>query len=264
MRAYALYTSLRYVLIAIGLGLAFRLDLPAETLPGIWSFTEGVLLLVLTVDVATAVSFRGSSGSGHWIGRHLSYGFRGFAAVLLLEINSRLDIWMLGPSFSDAMVGVYSMAASMVEGAAQLAVVLQVNVNPRMAAHLAGGRRSEVQTLVDHTRRWFVPLTAALSLVAALLYPEVFEAGAMPFAILMLGLTLSSPWLPFNQILLMGSRPGWHTLYVGVGVAANVIGCFFLIPRFGLLGAAIASSAALLLASLLLRRLAASLLEVKI
>jgi O-antigen/teichoic acid export membrane protein len=273
MRAYAVYTSLRYLLIAIGLALAWGYQLPAEALPGIWSFSEGLLMLVLLVELGVVVSFRNHADWKLWIGRHLSYGLRGFAAVLLLEINSRLDIWMLGPGFSDAMVGVYSMAANMVEGAAQLAVVLSVNLNPQMAAHLAGPRRSEVQTLVTRTRRWFVPFTAALSLVAVLLYPEVipwltgsaeFEAGATPFAILMLGLALSSPWLPFNQILLMGSRPGWHTLYVGVGVATNVLACFFLIPRFGLIGAAMASAAALLVSSLLLRQMVAGLLDVKL
>jgi O-antigen/teichoic acid export membrane protein len=273
MRAYAVYTSLRYVLIAVGLAIAWGLDLPAEALPGIWSFSEGLLFLVLLVELATTVSLRRPAGWAGWLGQHLSYGFRGFAAVLLFEINSRLDIWMLGPGFSDSMVGVYSMAASMAEGASQLAVVLQVNVNPEMAAHLAAGRPSDVQALVGRTRRWFVPLMAALSLAAVLLYPIVipwltghaeFGLGAMPFALLMAGLVVSAPWLPFNQILLMGARPGWHTLYVTVGVATNVLGCLLLIPRHGLVGAALSAAAALLISSLLLRRMVAVLINVKL
>ncbi len=273
MRAYAVYTSLRYVLIAIGLGLGWGLALPAEALPGIWTFTEGTLSLVLCIEVAATVSFRSRAGWTRWLVQHLSYGMRGFAAVLLLEINSRLDIWMLGPAFSDTLVGVYSMAASMAEGASQLAVVLQVNLNPQLAGHLAGDRRADIQALVKGTRRWFVPLMVALSTLSILLYPVVipwltgnpeFEAGAAPFALLMLGLILSAPWLPFNQILLMGSRPGWYTLYVGVGVAANVVACFVLIPRYGLIGAALGASAALLISSLLLRPMVAALLGVKL
>lgn len=273
MRAYAVYTSLRYVLIAIGLALAWALHLPAEALPGIWSFTEGVLLVVLLVELGATVSLRSGGEWRRWLRRHLSYGLRGFAAVVLLEINSRLDIWMLGPVFSDAMVGVYSMAASMAEGASQLGVVLQVNLNPHMAAHVAAARGGEIEGLVKRTRRWFVPLMAALSLISVVLYPEVipwltgkteFEAGVTPFALLMLGLSLSAPWLPFNQILLMGSRPGWHTLYVGVIVVANVVGCLFLIPRFGLIGAAMASAAALLFSSLVLRQMVAAVLHVKL
>lgn len=162
MRAYAAYTTLRYLMIAIGLALAWAFDLPAEALPGIWSFAEGILLIVLCVELAATVSFSDRAGWKRWAWQHLSYGLRGFAAVLLLEINSRLDIWMLGPVFSDATVGVYSMAGSMAEGASQLAVVLQVNLNPHMAAHLAAVQPAEIETLVRRTRRWFVPLMAAM------------------------------------------------------------------------------------------------------
>lgn len=273
MRAYAVYTSLRYLLIAAGLALAWGLGLPAEALPGIWSFTEGLLFLVLLVELASTVSFRRRAGWTRWLGQHLAYGSRGFVAVILLEINSRLDIWMLGPAFSDSMVGVYSMAASMAEGAIQLAVVVQINLNPLMAAHLAGGRHTEIQTLVTRTRRWFVPLMAALSLLAVLAYAEVipwltghaeFEMATSPFALLMLGITLSAPWAPFNQILLMGSRPGWHTLYVVVAVATNVLGCLLLIPRYGLIGAATASAASLVISSLFLRQLVSALVDVKL
>jgi O-antigen/teichoic acid export membrane protein len=62
----------------------------------------------------------------------------------------------------------------------------------------------------------------------------------------------------------MGSRPGWHTLYVGVGVTANVVACFILIPRYGLIGAAMAAAGSLLISSLLLRQLVAGLLGVKL
>jgi stage V sporulation protein B len=273
MRAYAVYTSLRYVLIAVGLGLGLWFELPPEALPGIWTFSEGLLLLVLLVELGTTVSLGAARGWSRWLREHVVYGVRGFAAVLFFEVNSRLDIWMLGPGFSDAVVGVYSMAASMAEGASQLPVVLQVNVNPQLASNLAAGRHAEVQALIARTRHWFVPAMAALSVLAVLLYPVVipwltghgeFADGALPFALLMGGLVLSAPWLPYNQILLMGSRPGWHTMYVAVGVAANVIGCWFLIPHYGPLGAAASTAASLLLSALLLRRMARALLGVKL
>jgi O-antigen/teichoic acid export membrane protein len=273
MRAYAVYTSLRYLLIALGLGLGLALQLPPEALPGLWSFSEGALFLVLAAELLSTVSLRRCQGWSRWLREHVHYGLRGFAAVLLFEINSRLDIWMLGPGFSDAVVGVYSMAASMAEGASQLPVVLQVNVNPQLAAQLAAGRHAEVQSLISRTRRWFVPAMAALSVLAMVLYPLLipwltghpeFGDGALPFALLMAGLVLSAPWLPYNQILLMGSRPGWHTVYVALAVAANVLGCSLLIPHYGPVGAAASTAASLLLSVLLLRRMASALVGVKL
>ena len=78
-------------------------------------------------------------------------------------------------------------------------------------------------------------------------------AGAWPFAILMAGLAFASPYLPFNQILLMAARPGWHALYVVLVLACNFAGDLVWIPRFGLLGAALATSVAVVVSALLVR-----------
>lgn len=273
MRAYAAYTSLRYLLIGAGLVIARVRGVPAEQLPAIWSLTEGVLLLVLTVELVRTVALRRAAGWGAWVREHIVYGTRGAGATLLFEINSRLDVWLLGAAMSDAAVGIYSMAASMAEGASQLAVAVQVNLNPRIAAALAAGERHVVEDLVRATRRWFVPAMVGVCALAAVGFPLVipwitqqpdFMQGALPFALLVGGLALVSPWQPFNQVLLMGSRPGWHTIYVALVVAANVAGNLLLIPHFGLVGASAATAATLALSAVLLMRMSRGLLGVRV
>jgi O-antigen/teichoic acid export membrane protein len=273
MRAYAVYTSLRYVLIAIGLVLAGILDLSPEQLPGLWTLTEGTLLLILVGEILATVSLRHAAGWRAWASEHLRFGTRGVGATLLFEINSRLDVWLLGAAMSDRAVGIYSMAASMAEGASQLAVVLQVNVNPTIAAELAAKRPQEIEQLVRQTRRWFVPAMVGVCALAAAVFPFAipwvtsdaeFSLAAWPFAILMIGLALSSPWLPFNQVLLMGARPGIHTIYVAVSVAGNIALNLALIPHYGLEGAAAATAIALVLSCLWLRRIARVLVAVKL
>jgi len=85
-----------------------------------------------------------------------------------------------------------------------------------------------------------------------------FIAGAWPFAILMLGVILASPYLPFNQVLLMAALPGWHTGYTLATVAVSVAGNAVLIPLLGMRGAALAAAASLALSAQLLRVLARS------
>ncbi|MEJ7598262.1 MAG: polysaccharide biosynthesis C-terminal domain-containing protein [Kofleriaceae bacterium] len=273
MRAFAVYTSLRYVLIAVGVIAAGVLDLAPDQLPGLWTLAEGVLLLIMIGELIATVPLRRAAGWRGWIGEHLRFGTRGVGATLLFEINSRLDVWLLGAAMSDHAVGIYSMAASMAEGASQLAVVVQVNVNPTIAAELAAKRPNEVEQLVRQARRWFVPAMAGVCLLAAGVFPlaipwvtseSAFSGGALPFAILMLGLALSSPWLPFNQVLLMGAHPGWHTIYVSVSVAANIALNLLLIPRYGLEGAAAATAIALVLSCLWLRRISRALVQVRL
>jgi O-antigen/teichoic acid export membrane protein len=273
MKAFALLTSLRYILIAVGLVLAWVLEVPEAGLAGVWSLTEGVLFVATVGTLIAHVDLRRARGWGRWVRPHVNYGIRGVGSTVLFEFNSRLDVWLLGAALSDARVGVYSMAASMAEGVSQFGVAVQVNVNPEIAADLTAGRRQHLHELVKKTQRWFALMMFAICLVGAVLFPIVipwitdnaeFNQASWPFAILMLGLFLASPWLPFNQTLLMAGRPGWHTAYVGIVVLANVVGNLLLIPRFELVGAAVATAATTALSGLLLRYLVKRLIDIRV
>ena len=67
---------------------------------------------------------------------------------------------------------------------------------------------------------------------------------------------LASPWLAFNQVLLMASRPGWHTIFVLLVVGLNFAGNILLIPHMGMEGAATATAVTLVLSMILLVRIA--------
>ena len=262
MRAFAIYTSLRYILIGVGLLLAYAADLDGEQLPVIWTFAEGVLLLVLVVELVATVSLRACAGWRAEAARHLDFGTRGVGATLASEINSKLDVWMLGNYVGNAQVGIYSLAAAIYEGVAQLAVVVQNNLNPVIAQRLGEHDAAAVEDLVRRTRRWFVPAVVGACVVGAALYPiviplltgdDTFAEGSRSFAIMMAGIALSSPYLPFIQILLMAAKPGWYTAYVLATALINLVACVVLIPPLGLEGAAIATSISLVASALLLR-----------
>jgi O-antigen/teichoic acid export membrane protein len=274
MRAFAIYTSLRYLMLLAGVIIARWQELDAAQLPVIWSIAEGVLLLALVGELAANVELaRGLGGWLEWARRHVGYGLRSVTATLAFEVNSKLDVWMLGTAYPEAAVGIYSLAAALSEGATQLSTVLQNNINPLVARHLAAGERAEVEALVRRLRRWFVPAMAALCALGAVLYPLVipwligkpaFAEGAAPFAIMMTGVALASPYLPFMQTLLMGLRPGWHTVYMLGIVAVNLICNLLLIPVLGPVGAAISLAASLVAGAVLLRVLVRFRLEVRI
>ncbi|HEY1816682.1 MAG TPA: polysaccharide biosynthesis C-terminal domain-containing protein [Kofleriaceae bacterium] len=266
MRAFALYTALRYILIVVGLAVARVERLGAAQLPVIWSLAEGALLLVLVAELAATVSLRERTGWLQWSKAHLAYGARGVTATLAFEINSKLDVWMLGASgIAKSLVGAYSLAASLNEGASQVGVVVQNNLNPMMARGLASGDPASVSALARRTRKWFVPSFVACCAAGALLFPHVipalvadprFAVAAAPFAVLMVGAALGSPYLPFTQVLLMGNRPGWHTVLVVATVTVNLVANLVLIPSYGIAGAAIATSLAVVASCVLVRTLA--------
>ena len=262
MRAYAMYTSLRYALIGTGLVLAKLLDLRADQLPAIWTFAECTLFLVLLVELFARVSIRRGFAPGWraWSRLHLDFGARGVLATLASEVNSKIDVWLLGVALPDDRVGIYSLASALYEGAMQLAVVLQNNLNPLIAKALADGDRSAVEALARRVRRWFVPAMVGVCALAAAAYPllippllgnPAFADGAPAFGIMMAGLALASPWLPVNQLLLMANKPGWYTVCVTIVLSTNFVLNLALIPLFEVRGAAVATATAMVVSALL-------------
>lgn len=264
MRAFAVYTSLRYVLIAVGIVMAHVWNAPADHLAVIWTFTEGTLLVVMIGELLSTVELRRARRWFAWTKRHVDYGARGLLSTLAFEINSKIDVWMLGVALPESLVGIYALASTLYEGAAQLGIVVQNNINPMMARDLAEGRRDAVDALINRTRRWFVPTMIGACVVAVVMFPLViptlvgdpsFRLGTVPFAIMMTGLALTTPWLPFNQVLLMASRPGWHTIYILGMFAVSFAGNLILIPHLGLEGAAISTAVATVVSAISLRTL---------
>lgn len=265
MRAFAVYTSLRYLFIAASLGVAAALDLAGEHLAIVWTITEGALLLILSGELLATVPLRRGRG---WIAEakaHLRYGARGVVATLGVEVNSKLDVWMLGVALPEDQVGIYALASTLYEGLLQIAVVLQNNVNPLLARFLATDEKPSAEELVRKMRRWLFPVTFGVCGLAALLYPflipplvgdPAFADATVPFAILMAGTVLASPNLPFASLLLMASRPGWHTVFVLASVSIAFLADLALIPGFGATGVAIGTAIGLVASSILLSVLA--------
>ncbi|MEO6709067.1 MAG: polysaccharide biosynthesis C-terminal domain-containing protein, partial [Planctomycetota bacterium] len=251
----------------------WKLGWSGDRLSFTWTFTEAILFVVLAIEVGVQVSWRHASELARWSREHFSFGVRSVVSALLLELNAKVDIWMLGLWLDDASVGVYSLAANLAEGFFQLIIVLQNNFNPRMANLIAAGKHAELDALIARARRWIVPSFAAAALAAAAVYPWTlpllakdpsFHDSWLSFAILAGSIGALAAWLPFGNLLLMARHPAWNSLLmilvVGVNVAANAV----LIPRFGIAGAALGTAIAFLVFALLLKLFARRLVGVRL
>lgn len=260
MRAFALYSMLRYVAMLGGLGVVFASGMSSDRIAFLFTFAEGLLFVPLAVDVVRQLRPAGGNWV-EWSREHLRYGAKSFASGMLLELNSRVDVLMLGLFLSDGPVGVYSFAAFVAEGVYQVLVVLQNNYNPILAEHISSGRLRELEPVVHKGRRVTYAIFAGIALVAfggypvllaALARPE-FAAGWLPFGTILLGMLIASGYMPFAQALLMANRPGWHTLMMASVVMVNVFGNACLIPSLGLVGAAAGTALCLVSATVVLR-----------
>ncbi|WP_458759566.1 lipopolysaccharide biosynthesis protein [Afipia sp. TerB] len=82
------------------------------------------------------------------------------------------------------------------------------------------------------------------------LFGPAFAAGAAPLAILCVGLTIRSIAGPAALVLSIHDKPYASLPPVALGLAALVLGNLAFVPRYGIMGAAIAASLAMVLWSL--------------
>lgn len=265
MRAFAVFQALRYVLILLALlGFAFldRERTHANQLAGVFSLAEGGLFLALALEIGLQVGGRLEGGWRGWVRRHLDYGLKSVGSGVLLELNARVDVLMIGWFLSDAQVGVYTIAAMIAEGVYQLLVVLQNLYNPLLARELAARRLAQLHATIQRGKWRTYAGMAAAGAIAVLLFPWVqpiladkpgFAESVVPFRWLILGIVLSAGYIPFAQTLLMAGHPGTHTLYMALTVLINVVGNALLIPHLGLAGAAISTANSMFLGVFVLR-----------
>jgi O-antigen/teichoic acid export membrane protein len=262
MRAFAVFQALRYLLVLAAFAWAHLEGVGPERLPMVFSLAEGLLFPLLLFDVSRQLSWWRGREALSWSRHHLSFGIRNVASGMLLELNTRVDVLMLGTFLGDAEVGIYSFAALFAEGFYQLFVVLQNNYNPLLASQLAAGRKPEVESLVRRGRRASWMLGAAGGVLAVAVYPLIqalftndplLDQSLLPFAILIAGQVLAAGYLPFQGYLAMANLPGWHTLFLLGTVLLNALGNACAIPLLGIAGAAVATGLSFGASALLLR-----------
>ncbi len=270
MRAYAGLFMGRVVLMLGTLGVLILADAPARYAPVVFVVAEFVTLVVATGLLLRIVGVGRVTRA--WVQEHLSFGVRGAVSGVVVELNTRVDVLMLGVFATDSVVGVYSYAAMVAEGFFQAIVVIRNNYNPLLARLLAEDNKKDLRTLVHRGLRgtfgFMIPLGAAALTVGWGLtrfapHPEI-EQGYLLFAILVSGIVLSAGYAAFGQVLVQAGRPGAHSVMVSLVLGFNVVANALLIPHYADVGAAIATSLAFVASAVLISVFARRLLALHI
>jgi O-antigen/teichoic acid export membrane protein len=265
MKAYAVFQGLRYVLMLGVLVGILLLGRPSRELPLLLSGAEALLLLVLAPFSLRHFSLVGPRRWAGWVREHLVFGFKAFPSGVLTEVNTRVDILMLGLFTSDAVVGVYSLAAFVAEGVMQLPIVVRTNLNPIITRMYFGGEKAELEKVVRRGIRMFYWIFGAILLVVAAAYPLIskvlagggeFTASWPVLCILLAGMAASAGYLPFMMLLVQAGYPGLQTLVLTLIVVSNVALNALLIPFWGMYGSAVGTAIAFVLGALYLKWLA--------
>jgi O-antigen/teichoic acid export membrane protein len=238
----ALFAGLLQCLL-LGL-LAFLHELTVATVVLVWT-VNACLPLVLSLPVLKP---RWASWSWSVAREELTIGLRYHTGMSSLYLLLRIDVLLLAGLRSDREVGLYSLAVALIE-LTNVATDAVATVVTRRQTNLA---MADAAALTARVVGLSVILAAvvstALALASPLLIPVVYGdvfRGAVPALIALVpGVLALAATRAAGGYLIRLNRPGIVTLLTAGALIVNVACNLALIPRFGIVGAGLASSLA--------------------
>jgi O-antigen/teichoic acid export membrane protein len=250
-KIFAALTAARHLLLAASLAVLAALGASAWELPAIFTVTEFLLFLLALRQVRRVFAGLRAGWSPDWAARHWTFGLRSLPGGLATELNTRVDVLVLGLFVSESQVGLYSFAALLVEGLLQLPAAARRLVDPVLTRLHVAGDRAGMQALLTRGRNWGCAVMALVCAASAAIYPflarlladQAIAAATWPiFDALLLGAFAFGSYAPLGGIFSQSGYPGRQSqvnlVILGLNLAFNLV----FAPLGGPLGAAVATT----------------------
>ena len=210
------------------------------------------LLVISFIKKYTKISF---SYNRKLLKDTINYGIKAYFSNLFTFLNYRLDMFLVAIFLGPIEVGYYSMAVGIVEKIWMLPGAIATVLLPRISSI----ENTEADKLTPRVARHTSFIVLIVSLILAvlakpligILFGDVFLPSVNPLLILLPGIIA----LSYPKILcadLAGRGKPIYSLYAAViSFGVNIPLNLWLIPRWGISGAAFASSVAYILGALI-------------
>ena len=248
MISFSIYQSLRYILILSSLIFCLIYKIHGDKITLIFTTSELILFIFLLIDISIYIRWWDKNLLNKWVKKHLKYGIKCLIGGMLIELNTRVDIIMIGIFMSDEKVGIYSFAALFAEGFYQLLIVLQNILNPIMARQFSESKLDEIFKQFKNIKQKTSKALFLICILSIIFYPlalniltnkQEFVDSYMPFSILVIGITIASGYIPFYNIFSMSGKPRLQSIFMLLIFSTNLILNAIFIPIFGIQGAAL-------------------------
>src|SRR5690554_240397 len=187
---------------------------------------------------------------GDYNGGILRYGWKAHISNIITFLNYRSDIFMVNFFLSPAIGGIYVIAVQLAEKLWIPSQALSTVLLPRM-----GAMSDDPQARLNLARKgffWIALVTALLGAVSAFalywligpVFGEAYGGALLPFLWLLPGVVMwAGARIQANYLAALG-KPEWNSYVAIVVLIMNISGNLVLIPAFGAIGAAMATSVA--------------------
>ena len=252
MRAFSVFQASRYIVVMAWVTAISLSHLPFELATLSFLIAEAVTTAAAAVYIWYAKLATEARISLNWISRHIAFGSKSLLSGMFVEMNSRVDVLLLGVFLDEKLVGIYSFAAMLVDGLYHLLAMVRVNFNPVLVATVRDKKWQSGIDLLRISKRYGFAATGGVSILifaafyvlATYIVPDKgLIAGAPSLMVLLVGLTAISAFVPFDNLLLVAGYPAYQTVQHLTVVLLNVVLNVSLVPIWGIEGAAFATIA---------------------
>lgn len=247
MKAFSLLQGLRYSTVMIVVSLVALSDLPNPMMTLGFLFAELVTAALAIVIIVKARLAYLRAVSKQWVSQHIVFGSRALFGGMFAEVNSRIDVLLIGFFLDERATGIYSFAAMLVDGLYHVLAMVRINFNPVLVAAVRDKNWGQATQLRRQSTRFVRPivlgLTASLVLgyvvLAGLIVPgKGLMEGLPSLLILLFGLNIIAVLVPFDNLMVASGHPGRQAIQQLATVTVNALVAAMFIPFFGIEGAA--------------------------
>ncbi|MGB9696413.1 MAG: oligosaccharide flippase family protein [Ignavibacteria bacterium] len=249
MRLFSVMFSLKFIVMLVTVWVIIQWNFPGVRSTLAFSVAEGFIFFVFFVLNIKNFKFDLSTHKD-WLIRHLNYGMRVAGGNLLVDVNTRIDVMILGIITNEKTVGLYSLPITIIEGFNQFTTAIRNNVNPIITNYFIAGRIQELRQKLLKGRNLLYIFGVPLTLFTIVLYPFVlsllgltgeYGLSYLPYIILVIGFAISWGYQPYTMIFNQTGYPHFQSFYYLLVFSTNLILNLILISQFDLIGAAIAT-----------------------
>ena len=180
----------------------------------------------------------------------LIYGYKAHLSNILTAINYKVDIFLVNYFVSPTGVGIYVIAVQLSERLWMLSQAFSTVLLPRLSE--LSTNEEKRKTLTPLIARWVLLITIMGALfLAAIAYPAIrfifgkqFLGAFTPLLLLLPGIVLGALLRILANDIAARGHPELNMYTSCLILIINIIGNIALIPRYGINGAAIATSIA--------------------
>lgn len=211
-----------------------------------FAFVYLIMSVIYCLIIFSSKEMRPACGAEVEPKKMIGYGMRVFLVPIILMVIYRVDSFILGYYKDASVVGFYSVALSFAELLLFIPESTGTILFPKLvyvsAQDLGKKFASILRSSVAFTAIVMVLFFLVMKHLMIFAYGDVYFKSVKIAYLLLPGLFAMSTYYLFASYFQAIGRPGAVSLMLGIILAEKLALCWLLIPRFNLIGAAIAST----------------------